>query len=342
MGSVLQAIGQAPQTLSFQGVLLEDATGQAVTDGNYNFFLSIYNGSDQQLWNEEHSSKTVEDGVYSLILGSEGSPLDLAFDEPYFLEITVSGGPDALPMETLPRTAITASGYELNTHLQDLADGSLSGGKVGSGISATNITTGSLSGSLVGTGISATNITAGTLSGTLVGSGLNAANITTGSMSGTRVGSGIDAANVTTGTMSGTRVGSGINASNITSGTLSSSRLHSKLQGLASTTDPGISVSSVSDNPLDLAVGQLNTSPTGATYIVFQTYITNSTLAPNNVGSITMSFGTVSYNPFTGSHYARSKEDLSHGEVVTILKKRRNDTGRRRDCLRNCQISKSK
>lgn len=79
-------------------------------------------------------------------------------------------------------TTGTVPNARLDSDLQDLADGSLSGSKVGSGINAYNITAGTLSGSLVGSGISASNITTGTLSGALVGSGINASNITIGAI----------------------------------------------------------------------------------------------------------------------------------------------------------------
>ena len=79
-------------------------------------------------------------------------------------------------------TTGTLSNALLDADLQDLADGSLSGGKVGTGISATNITTGALTGALVGSGVSASNVTTGTLAGSLVGSGVSATNVTTGTL----------------------------------------------------------------------------------------------------------------------------------------------------------------
>jgi len=65
-------------------------------------------------------------------------------------------------------TTGTLSNALLDADLQDLADGSLSGSKVGTGISATNITTGTLTGALVGTGVSASNVTIGTLSSSVL------------------------------------------------------------------------------------------------------------------------------------------------------------------------------
>lgn len=57
-----------------------------------------------------------------------------------------------------------------------------------------------VSGGKVGTGINATNITLGTLSGSLVGTGLNGANITTGTVAAARVGAGVNGVILSTGT----------------------------------------------------------------------------------------------------------------------------------------------
>lgn len=54
-----------------------------------------------------------------------------------------------------------------------------------------------ISGAKIGTGISASNVTTGTLTGSLVGTGINAANVSTGTMSGARVGTGISPSNLT-------------------------------------------------------------------------------------------------------------------------------------------------
>lgn len=57
--------------------------------------------------------------------------------------------------------------------LGDQAISGISGAKVGSGISASNVTTGTLAGTLVGTGINAGNVSTGTLAGARVGTGVN-------------------------------------------------------------------------------------------------------------------------------------------------------------------------
>lgn len=117
--------------------------------------------------------------------------------------------------------------------------GTVSGSKIGSGISATNVTTGTLTGSLVGTGINATNITSGTLTGSLVGTGVSATNVTTGTLSGSLVGTGVSATNITTGTLTGSLVGTGISATNVTTGTLDAARVGAGVDGADLTSATG-------------------------------------------------------------------------------------------------------
>ena len=112
-----------------------------------------------------------------------------------------------------------------DVQLGDGAISGVSGAKIGTGISASNVTTGTLTGTLVGTGVSATNVTTGTLSGGLVGTGINASNVSTGTLAGARVGTGVDATMITAGTLSGALVGTGVSATNVTTGTLAGARV---------------------------------------------------------------------------------------------------------------------
>lgn len=89
---------------------------------------------------------------------------------------------------------------DLQTHdtdLDDLADGSLSGSKIGSGINADNVTTGTLASNRLPSAISLTTLSAGTLTATSVagdGSGLtnlNGSNIASGTVAAARIDSAI-------------------------------------------------------------------------------------------------------------------------------------------------------
>ena len=57
------------------------------------------------MWTELHEDLTISNGHYSVNLGSE-TTLDLDFDEPYWIGITVESD-----SEMAPRQRITAAGY---------------------------------------------------------------------------------------------------------------------------------------------------------------------------------------------------------------------------------------
>ncbi len=97
---------QAPQTINYQGVLL-DAFGLPVNDTVAMSFV-IYDASEggTPLWNEDHAAVSVTDGKYSVILGKT-VPIDLSAAQPYWLEITVNGEP------MTPRIEMTSVMYSL-------------------------------------------------------------------------------------------------------------------------------------------------------------------------------------------------------------------------------------
>jgi hypothetical protein len=102
------AWGTVPQTLSFQGTL-RDGNGSLVPDGDYQVTFRIYDvaSAGQALW-EEAQEAPVSGSVLSTVLG-EITPLDLPFDEPYWLGIQLGEDP-----ELEPRVVLTASPYSLN------------------------------------------------------------------------------------------------------------------------------------------------------------------------------------------------------------------------------------
>lgn len=101
----------------------------------------------------------------------------------------------------------------IDADLDDLADGSLTGSKIGTGIAAANITTGTLSDSIIPTGITrdtelttslGSYTTTSALTTLLSGKQDADADLTDladGSLTGSKVGTGISAANVTTGSL---------------------------------------------------------------------------------------------------------------------------------------------
>ena len=102
--------GQIPHTVSYQGVLT-DANGNAVPDGNVSLTFRLFDlvSGGTALW-QETQQVAVSKGVFNAILGSS-APLNVPFDKPYWLGITVGQG-----TELTPRVALAASPYSLNSH----------------------------------------------------------------------------------------------------------------------------------------------------------------------------------------------------------------------------------
>ena len=100
---------EIPATMTYQGVIT-DAGGDPIADGDYAITFRLYDAASggSLLW-EENQSVTVSGGVFDAQLGSS-TPLSLAFDAPYWLAISVEGGP-----EMTPRTPLTATAYSLGT-----------------------------------------------------------------------------------------------------------------------------------------------------------------------------------------------------------------------------------
>lgn len=195
---------QIPQTISFQGVLIDPADGQAVADGNYDFIFSIYNAASGGLirWTETQSL-TTSDGHYSAILGSI-TPVDITGSESYWLEINVN-------TIDLGRVELTSAVYLLDDDLEILA----STGNI-SGNAATATIAGNVNGTVAvvngGTGAT-TEGDARTNLGLSIGTDIQAYNtnlsdLSDGSLSGSKVGGGINAANITTGTLGVSHLGS--------------------------------------------------------------------------------------------------------------------------------------
>ena len=103
------ALAQIPLTMSFQGQLT-DGDGNPVADGPFDLTFRLYDDASDgtMLWEEIHPKVDVLRGLFNVILGST-DPLNLPFDKPYWLGITIRT--DA---ELKPRTALTSSPYSLN------------------------------------------------------------------------------------------------------------------------------------------------------------------------------------------------------------------------------------
>jgi len=96
-------------TLNYQGVLT-DSDGTVVPDGSYALTFRIYNvaSGGSPLWEETIPSVQVNGGIFNAVLG-QYVQLNLDFDVPYWLGVSVNG-----EAELAPRISLTASPYSLN------------------------------------------------------------------------------------------------------------------------------------------------------------------------------------------------------------------------------------
>jgi hypothetical protein len=106
-------VAEIPHLISYQGVL-RDAGGNVVPDGQYTITFKIYAGLGLiPLWTEVQTIQ-ISEGILNAKLGSV-TPLDLPFDQPYWLAIKVGGDP-----ELSPRIALTAAPYAFRAAVADV------------------------------------------------------------------------------------------------------------------------------------------------------------------------------------------------------------------------------
>jgi hypothetical protein len=137
--SVSLTQAQIPQTINYQGVLT-DNSGQVVADDNYALTFRLYDASSggTTLWVESRIVP-VEKGLFNIILG-EVVPINLPFNNQYWLGITINTG-----FELEPRTKLTSAAYSLNTKnivdnsitTSKIVDGAVTKSKLGSDVSFT-------------------------------------------------------------------------------------------------------------------------------------------------------------------------------------------------------------
>jgi len=116
MISAAVAVAAIPHTLSYQGALKND-DGSAVIDGEYLLTFTLWTALDggSNLWQETNTVQ-VQESAFSTVLGLN-TPLTPAFDQPYWLGITIGADP-----ELQPRLPLTAAPYALNTPITAVAD----------------------------------------------------------------------------------------------------------------------------------------------------------------------------------------------------------------------------
>ena len=113
------ATAQVPRTMSFQGVLADQAGNLAA--GSFTITVKLYDAltATVPIYTETHANVVVVRGIYNLMLGSVTPfPSTLAFDRAYFLGVTVNGG-----AEMAPRIPLAAAPYALYAAVAEQARG---------------------------------------------------------------------------------------------------------------------------------------------------------------------------------------------------------------------------
>lgn len=139
----IAAYAATPQTINYQGYLT-DSGGNPV-NGMVSMTLRIYNvaSGGTSLWTETQATIQVSNGIYDIILGLV-TPINLSFDEQYYLGVEV--GTDG---EMMPRQQLTGVPYAMRAKEADNANtlgGQSAAGFASSGHKhdSTDITTGTV------------------------------------------------------------------------------------------------------------------------------------------------------------------------------------------------------
>jgi hypothetical protein len=125
VGLAVAGLAEVPNMINYQGILT-DAGGDPVADDTYELTFKIYDQTPTERWSEVHTVTTV-DGLFSVMLGSNGSPLteDIFDYAECWLGITITG-----EGELTPRTQLIATPYAFRISTVDGASGGVISGEV--------------------------------------------------------------------------------------------------------------------------------------------------------------------------------------------------------------------
>jgi len=100
---------QIPETISYQGVLI-DESGNPLPDDMYELTFNIYNSEtgEPAVWTETQEVY-LQNGLFNIVLGKV-NPLSISFDQSYWLGITIGEG-----TELTPRIELTSSAYSMSS-----------------------------------------------------------------------------------------------------------------------------------------------------------------------------------------------------------------------------------
>ena len=91
-GFALNVQAQYPHIISYQGMLFGN-NEQPVAERNYKMVFTIYDEPGTALWTETHNAVFVAGGQFNVYHG-DSKPIELPFDQPYFLGIKVENEPE--------------------------------------------------------------------------------------------------------------------------------------------------------------------------------------------------------------------------------------------------------
>ncbi|NOQ96990.1 MAG: hypothetical protein GQ561_02410 [Calditrichae bacterium] len=122
---------QVPREMTYQGYLTDNSNNPVTANLQVTFRIYDTQTGGSALWNEVHPTVAVIEGVFRVRLGSI-TPINLAFDIPYWLGIRVGND-----LELSPRIALTGVGYSFYSLKADsvvnLADNSVTTAKIEDG-----------------------------------------------------------------------------------------------------------------------------------------------------------------------------------------------------------------
>ena len=101
--SLAEPGGSVPSVINYQGMLLNQSSGDPVPDGNYSIVFSLYDvdAGGSPLWQETQNA-AVHNGLFSVLLGSNVSLNASLFDEsPRYLGVKVAGDSEMTPRQLL-------------------------------------------------------------------------------------------------------------------------------------------------------------------------------------------------------------------------------------------------
>lgn len=124
-GATSASMAEPPATISAQGVL-KGPDGAAIPDGAHILAFALYTvpTGGTAVWTEVRAVN-VTNLVFSVTLGSV-TPLNISFDQPYFLGIGVDAG-----AELTPRIALSSAPYSLNA--RTVSDNAVTSAKLADG-----------------------------------------------------------------------------------------------------------------------------------------------------------------------------------------------------------------